>query len=104
MYTNVAVKIRNMAIAASCCWLTPFGHYINRPNVATGLCKFSPDFVSKIPRKTQVLKSTFRAPTFRATTCRARVDLEPDYHQNQWGLCDALFSNYFEDLLLLLFW
>jgi len=21
---------------------------------------------------------------------------------NQWGLCDALFSNYFEDLLLLL--
>ena len=30
---------------------------------------------------------------------RARVDLEPDCHQNQWGLCDALFSNYFEDLL-----
>jgi len=28
-----------------------------------------------------------------------RVDLEPDYHQNQWSLCDALFSNYFEDLL-----
>ena len=27
------------------------------------------------------------------------VDLEPNYHQNQWGLCDALFSNYFEDLL-----
>jgi len=21
-------------------------------------------------------------------------------HCNQWGLCDALFSNYFEDLLL----
>jgi len=34
-----------------------------------------------------------------ATACRARVDLEYDYHQNQWDLCDALFSNYFEDLL-----
>jgi len=34
-----------------------------------------------------------------ATACWARVDLEPDYHQNQWGLCDVLFSNYFEDLL-----
>jgi len=33
-----------------------------------------------------------------ATACWARVDLEPDYHQNQWGLCDVLFSNYFEDL------
>ena len=22
-------------------------------------------------------------------------------HCNQWGLCDALFSNYFEDLFLL---
>jgi len=30
--------------------------------------------------------------------CRARVDLERDYHQNQRGLCNALFSNYFEDL------
>ena len=37
-----------------------------------------------------------------ATACRARVDLEHDYHQNQWGLCDVLFSNYFEDLLYLL--
>ena len=36
-----------------------------------------------------------------ATACRARVDLEPDYHQNQWGLRDELFSNYFEDLLAL---
>ena len=31
-----------------------------------------------------------------AMACRVRVD----HHQNQWGLCDALFSNYFEDLLL----
>jgi len=22
------------------------------------------------------------------------------FHCNQWGLCDALFSNYFEDLFL----
>jgi len=24
---------------------------------------------------------------------------EPDYHQNQWGLFDVLFSNYFEELV-----
>ena len=24
-------------------------------------------------------------------------------HCNQWGLCDELFSDYFEDMLLLLF-
>jgi len=24
-------------------------------------------------------------------------------HCNQWGLCDALFSNYFEDLSLVVF-
>ena len=34
--------------------------------------------------------------------CRVRVDLEPDCHQNQQGLCDALFSNYFEDLFHIL--
>jgi len=68
MYTNVTVKIRNMATAAACCCrLTPFGHYINRPSVATGVCKFSPDVVSEKPRKTQVLKTAFRAPKFRAT-------------------------------------
>jgi len=40
------------------------------------------------------------------TACRAMVELEPNYHRNQWGLCDALFSNYFEDLFCyyLFFW
>ena len=68
MYTNVTVKIRHMAS----CGLMPFGHYINRPSVATGVCKFSPDVESKKLRKTQVLKTTFRAPKFRATTWPAQ--------------------------------
>ena len=37
-------------------------------SVATWLFEFSPDFVSKKPRKTQVLKTTFRAPKLRASS------------------------------------
>jgi len=36
-----------------------------------------------------------------AAACQATVDLEHDYHQNQWYLCDVPFSNYFEDLFIL---
>jgi len=40
-------------------------------SVATGLFKFSPDFVSKKKTKTQVLKTTFKAPKLRDTSLLA---------------------------------
>jgi len=48
-------------------------HVTTDISVGTELCKFRPNFLCKKPRKTQVLKTTFRAPKLMATTCNYKL-------------------------------